>query len=165
MVVDIHHEQVLADFRILGSDFIEMDTGSEFGMTGLGGEVYLLNVAGNLQITAPDEGSTQTSPTTVKWVGAGEGAFNQVFVDGIEVGRTNENELTIPTMQGEHELEVRSLDEYGRGVYQKVTFSVEKGPSPIIQLIIWLALFLIIALVPVVWGFIVRRQHRRTHHG
>ena len=165
MVVDIRQEQLLADFRMLGSDFIELDTGNEFVMTGLRGEVYILNVARNLQITAPADGSTQTSPVKVKWVGTDQGAFNQVFIDRIEVGRTNDNELILPITRGEHELEVRSLDEYGRGVYQKVTFSVEKSSSPVAQLIIWLALFLIITFVPAVWGFIVRRRHRRERHG
>ncbi|HEY40610.1 MAG TPA: PQQ-binding-like beta-propeller repeat protein [Dehalococcoidia bacterium] len=165
MVVDVHQEQPLADFRIIGSDCIELETRNEFGMTGFTGEVYLLDVACNLQITAPADGSTQTSPTTVEWVGTGDGAFNQVFIDGIEVGRTNDNELTIPTNQGEHELELRSLDEYGRGIYQTVTFSVEKSSSAVTQLIIWLAIFLIIALVPVGWGFIIRRQRRKAHRG
>jgi hypothetical protein len=165
IVVDIRQEQALADFRIVGSDCIELETKNEFGMTGFMGEVYLLDVACNLQITTPAGGSTQTSPMTVAWVGAGDGAFNQVFIDGIEVGRTNDNELTIPTIQGEHELEVRSLDEYGRGIYQTVTFSVEKSSSAITQLIIWLAIFLIIALVPVVWGFIIRRQRRKAYRG
>ena len=74
-------------------------------------------------------------------------------------------ELTIPTIQGEHDLEVRSLDEFGQGVYQKVTFSVEKSSSPVTQLIIWLALFFIIAFVPAAWGFFVRRRRRRAYHG
>jgi len=165
MVIDIHHEELLADFRVLGSDFIELGKGSEFGMTGLGGEVYLLDVARNLQITAPVEGSTQTSPTTVKWVGAGEGAFNQVFIDGIEVGRTNENELALQITQGEHELEVRSIDEYGRGVYRKVAFTVEKDSSPVTPLFVWLVPLLIVALVPAVSGFIIRHHRRRMRHG
>jgi outer membrane protein assembly factor BamB len=165
IVIDIHHEQTIADFRIIGVDFVETDTGDAFMMIGLRGEVYVLNIARNLQITAPADGSIQTSPVKVEWTGIDQGAFNQVLIDGIEVGRTNENELSVPVAHGEHELEVRSLDEYGRGIYQNVTISVEKSPTSVIMLIIWLALFLIITLVPPVWGLIVRRQRRREHHG
>jgi len=86
-------------------------------------------------------------------------------VDEIEVGRTNENELTVPIAQGEHELKVRSVDEYGRGVYRTVTFDVEKSSSPVGHLIFWLALFLIVALVPAISGFIIRYRRRRVHHG
>ncbi|MFC2017351.1 FG-GAP repeat domain-containing protein, partial [Chloroflexota bacterium] len=165
MVVDIHNDELLADFQVIGSDFIELGEGSEFGMTGLGGEVYFLDVASDLQITSPAEGSIQTSPVTIKWTGAGEGAFNQVFVDEIEVGRTNENEFTMPIAQGEHELKVRSVDEYGRGVYRTVKFDVEKSSSPVSHLIFWLALFSIVALAPALWGFIVRYRRRRVRHG
>ena len=165
MVVDIHNDELLADFRVMGSDFIELGEGSEFGMTGLSGEIYFLNVASDLQITSPAEGSIQTSPVTVKWTGVGEGSFNQVFVDGIEVVRTNENEFTVPISQGEHELTVRSLDEYGRGIYRTVRFDVEKSLASLSQVFLWLVLFFLIALVPTVLGFIIRYRHRRTRHG
>jgi hypothetical protein len=165
MVVDIHNDELLADFRVMGSDFIELGEGSEFGMTGLSGEVYFLNVASDLQITSPAEGSIQTSPVTVKWTGVGEGSFNQVFVDGIEVVRTNENEFTVPISQGEHELTVRSLDEYGRGIYRTVRFDVEKSLASLSQVFLWLGLFFLIALVPAVLGFIIRYRRRRKRHG
>lgn len=165
IVVDIRHDELLADFQVFGSEIFELGSGSEFGMTGFNGEIYLLNVACDLNITAPADGSAQTSPVTVKWAGAGGVAFNQVFIDGIEVGRTNDSELTVPITQGEHALEVRSLDEYGRGVYQKVAFTVEKSSSPVIWLIILLVLFMLIALVPAISGFIIRQRHRRERHG
>ncbi len=164
MVVDIHNGELLADFQVMGSDFIELPRGTGFGMTGLGGELYILDVASDLRITSPAEGSVQTSPVTVEWTGAGEGAFNQIFVDGTEVGRTNENEFTVAVAQGEHELKIRSVDEYGRGIYRTVNFDLEKG-SASTGLIIWLILFLIITLAPALWGFIVRYRRRRARHG
>jgi len=165
VIVDIYHEKILTDFLILGSGLFKLGSESEFGMTGFNGEVYLLNVTQNLRIESPADGSTQTSPVTVKWSGASDVAFNQVYIDGIEVGRTSGNELTVQAIQGEHDLEVRSLDENGRGVYQTVTFTVEKGSLPIILLIILLVVLLILALVPAVSGIIIRRRHRRERNG
>jgi hypothetical protein len=81
------------------------------------------------------------------------------------VGRTNENELTVPITQGKHKLEVRSLDENGRGVYQTMTFTVKKGSLPIILLIILLVVLLILAFVPAVSGIVTRRRHRRERNG
>ncbi|MFC2021106.1 PQQ-binding-like beta-propeller repeat protein [Chloroflexota bacterium] len=162
MVVDIRNDELLADFQVMGTDFIELAEGSEFGMTGLNGEVYFMDATSNLRITSPAEGSIQTSPVTVKWTGAGEGAFNQVYVDEIEVGRTNDNQYTVPVAKGEHKLTVRSVDEYGRGAYRTVSFTVDKSSSSFIHLIFWLVLIALIAFVPAIWGFIVRRRRRRV---
>jgi outer membrane protein assembly factor BamB len=165
VVVDIHHDEIITDFLILGSGLFTLGSESGFGMTGFNGEVYLLNVTQNLRIESPVDGSTQTSPVTVKWSGASEVAFNQVYIDGIEVGRTNDNELTIKVTQDEHGLEVRSLDENGRGVYQKVVFTITKSSLPIILLIVLLAMLLILVFVPAVSGIIITRRHRRERHG
>jgi len=165
VIVDIYHEKILTDFLILGSGLFKLGSESEFGMTGFNGEVYLLNVTQNLRIESPADGSTQTSPVTVKWSGASDVAFNQVYIDGIEVGRTSGNELTVQAIQGEHDLEVRSLDENGRGVYQTLTFTVKKGSLPIILLIVLLVVLLILAFIPAVSGIIIRRRHRRERNG
>jgi hypothetical protein len=165
VVVDIHQDEIITDFLILGSGFFELGSERGFGMTGFNGEVYILNVTQNLSIETPADGSMQTSPVTVKWTGTSEVAFNQVFIDGIEVGRTNENELSVPITQGKHKLGVRSLDENGRGVYQTVTFTVKKGSLPIILLIVLLVVLLALALVPAVSGIIIGRRHRRERNG
>ncbi|MFC1994671.1 FG-GAP repeat domain-containing protein, partial [Chloroflexota bacterium] len=165
MVIDVRSEEVLADFLLAGSEFIEPGEGSEFGMIAPGGEVYLLNVASDFQITAPSEMSSQTSPLTVRWSGVAEGDFSEVFVDGVKVAQTNEVELSLALGKGEHELMVRSLDEYGRGIYRTVRFTVEKSSSPLSQAILWLALACIIALAPALSGFIIRHYRRRMRRG
>ncbi|PIU55761.1 MAG: hypothetical protein COS88_03845, partial [Chloroflexi bacterium CG07_land_8_20_14_0_80_51_10] len=165
LVVDVQNDEVIADFQALGSEFMSLGQGSEFGVVGLSGELYFLNVANNLQITSPAAESTQGSPLQIEWVGIDPGAFNQVFVDGIEVGRTNENEFALPIAQGEHELKIRSLDEYGRGVYQTVRFRVEKESSAATRAIALLAMLVVITLWPVLSRFIIKYRRRRVHHG
>lgn len=127
MVVDLAQEAVIADFQMMGSEFVDLGTGTQFGMVGVSGEVYFLDATNDLQITSPSDSGSVQSPVTVQWTGVTPGAYNQVFVDGIEVAVTNENEVTITAAQGEHRLSVRSLDENGRGLYATSGFTVEKG--------------------------------------
>ena len=81
--------------------------------------------ASDLQVTSPAEGSLQTSPLTIQWSGVATSTFNQVFIDNVEVARTNENKVTVSVARGEHQVAIRSLDEYGRGVYRTISFTVE----------------------------------------
>jgi len=163
MVVDVQAEETIADFAKTGSELIEVGDGKELGMVGTGGEFYLLNVANELRITSPAAGTRHTSPLRVQWTGVGRGAFTQLFVDGVEVARTNEDEVTLTAAQGSHQLTVRSVDEHGRGVYRSVNFSVEKNPFSAIWAIVPLVVLGAIALwLPVSRLVAAYRRGRRS---
>ncbi|MEE8443472.1 MAG: hypothetical protein V3S37_06960, partial [Dehalococcoidia bacterium] len=143
---------VVADFRVLGTEFIDLQGTRGFGVVGLAGEVYLLDVENDFRLSIAGEGSVSTSPVTIRWEGVGPGAFNQVFVDNVEVGRTNENEFTVAVTKGDHEVMVRSLDEYGRGIYRTAEFSVEKGSN-----VVLLALAATMVLLAVAFWYPISR--------
>lgn len=149
IVVDVVSERVIAEFEILGSTFVDIGEDTGFGVVGLSGEFYFLNVANSLHITFPSEGDILTSPVTITWGGVSRGAFNQVFVDDAEVARTNENEVIVDVARGEHELVVRSLDEYGRGIYATVTFEVKKGSNVVVVASLALVIAILVAISPV----------------
>jgi len=149
IVVDVVSERVIAEFEILGSTFVDIGEDTGFGVVGLSGEFYFLNVASSLHITFPSEGDILTSPVTITWGGVSRGAFNQVFVDDAEVARTNENEVIVDVARGEHELVVRSLDEYGRGIYATVTFEVKKGSNVVVVASVALVIAILVAISPV----------------
>ena len=163
LIVDIWNEEVIADFQILASAFIDLGSRSEFGAVGLSGEVYFLDVASNLMITSPAAGATETSPLRIEWTGVAAGSFNQVFIDGVEVGRTNENEFTVPVAEGEHVLTVRSVDEYGRGAYQTVDFVVQKKSSAAALAITSLVALAVIAVSPSATRYISLYRRRKRH--
>ena len=165
MVVDVVEEQVVADFRVIGSELFELGDANEFGVLGLTGEVYLVDVANELRITSPGEGSLQSSPISIQWTGVADGTFNQVFVDNVEVARTNEGEFTGPIAQGKHQIAVRSLDEYGRGAYRTVSFTVEKSSSIVVLAIGVTALLIVIALWFPASRFFIRYRQGKEHHG
>lgn len=164
MVVDIHSEEMIADFSIVGGELFDSGTRGKLGVVGLGGEVYFLDVANNLGLISPMEGSSHTSPLKIEWQGVPSGAYNQIFIDGIEVGRINENEFTIPVAQGEHDLTIRSLDEFGRGVYRTARFTVEKE-SAATGAIIAVVILVLLALWLSLSGVITSRRRRREYHG
>jgi len=150
VVVDVARERVVADFQTVGSEFIDLEAGAQFGLVGLAGELYFLDASNDLEIDSPSEDREVTSPVTIRWTGVAPGAFNQVFIDNVEVARTNENEVTVPAARGEHTITIRSLDEYGRGLYATAGFTVTKGASVVIWVAGAAALLLAAALyVPV----------------
>ena len=146
MVVDLVNEREIAEFRIAGSGLIDTGAQGNLVMVGLSGELYFLDLASNLRITSPGDGDTGTSPLRIQWEGADPGALNLVFIDGIEVARTNETEVTVAVARGEHELMVRSMDEYGRDVSVTATFTVKKGAM--IVSLAWVAM-VVLALVAI----------------
>ena len=165
LVVDIHREETVADFSVVGSELFELGTTSQFGVVGLTGEISLLDVANDLRITSPAEDGVHTSPLTVQWSGGADGALNQVLIDGVEVARTNEKEFIVAVARGEHDLTIRSLDEHGRGAYRAVRFSVDKSSSPVIWAIGATALLLAIALWFPGSRFVVGYWNRRQGRG
>ncbi|MDP6667680.1 MAG: PQQ-binding-like beta-propeller repeat protein, partial [Dehalococcoidia bacterium] len=88
-VIDLDSETVLADFRTIGSQLITLEEAGLFGLVGLDGEVYTLDPASELAMTGPPQIVNTPGKVTVSWTGTPEGSFNQVFVDNLEVARTN----------------------------------------------------------------------------
>ncbi len=164
VIVDILNEQVMARFLILGSEFIEIGEEGKLGMVGGSGGFYLLNMANNLHLTSPTEGSTQTSPLKIGWEGTSPGDFNLIFIDGVQNGLTYKEEITLPVARGEHELTIYSLDEYGRVAQATVNFKVESQ--------LWALILACIALLLLVSSIFslrlmrtITRHRRRTGHG
>jgi len=164
VVVDMANGQVIGDFSILGSKFVEIGEENELGVVGLSGEFYFLDVSNNLSITSPKDGDIQTSPIRIDWDGVSPGAFNQVFIDGAEVARTNENEVVVNVARGQHEVVVRSLDEYGRGTYASATFEVSKGSGLIVVVVVGLVISILAAISPILLR-IARSRRQELRHG
>ena len=157
-VVDIAEGRAIADFRVAGSKFIDLGTGGGIGLAGRSGEVYLLDVANDLRVSVPDAG---VFPLQVSWTGVAPGSFNQVFVDGLEVARTNLDAASVPITAGRHEVTVRSLDEYGRGVYRTVSVTIDKSST----IVLWMALLTVALTAAAFWmpaATIIRRLRRRA---
>ncbi|MDP6823734.1 MAG: hypothetical protein QF554_10635 [Dehalococcoidia bacterium] len=160
-VVDVAVERAIADFRVSGSKFINLGTGDGgtgggLALTGSSGEIYLLDVANRLKISAPATGG---SPLQVSWTGVAPGSFNQVIVDGLEMARTNLDYASVPLTAGEHRVTVRSLDEYGRGVYTTVSVNINKGSS----IVFWTILLTAALMAGAFWlpaATFVRRLRR-----
>jgi outer membrane protein assembly factor BamB len=164
MVIDVSNERAIAEFKIVGSQLLETGNEGEFAILDSGGGLYFVNVLNSLQITAPNEGSAETSPVTITWDGVPTGAFNQVFIDNAEVARTNDNTVLLDVARGEHELVLRSLDEYGRGIYTAATFEVQKGSNAVVVASLLLVALVLVAVSPVV-SKRVRSRRRRLRHG
>ena len=165
IVVDIEKEEAIADFSKVGTKLVKTDDGGHLGLIGTDGGFYLLNAANNLTITSPIPETRYDSPVHVRWTGVPQGSFNQVSIDGVEVVRTNDNEVTLPVARGNHELSIRSVDEYGGGVYQSMEFIVEKGASPVLWTVLsFLAVCGVVMWLPVS-RFITTRLRRGGTNG
>lgn len=165
IVVDISKGEAIADFSKVGIELITTESEGQLGLIGTDGGFYLLRAANDLQITSPSAGSKLDSPVDIRWTGVPRGSFSTVFVDGVEVARTNEMEATLALSEGEHELTVRSVDEYGGGVYQTITLTVEKSSAPVL----WSILSLVVACGIVAWfplsRLVASRRRRARRHG
>jgi len=148
MIIDLENEMVMAEFKIMASQFIDAGTAGELGVIGATGEIYFLNMLSDFKITSPVADSSNGSPLTVTWTGIEEGAFNQVYIDNVEVARTNGNEVIVDVAAGEHQVMVRSLDEYGRGIYTAANFTVSKGSGMVMYAGIALGVVVLIVLYP-----------------
>ncbi len=125
-VVDLDDERVLA---YCGSestlDFFESNSDRALGLS-IGGSVCLTTVDGLLQVTSPSEGATVGSRIKIAWKGARDPSYSSIFVDGYENARTSGDEISLPVRPGEHEVIVRSIDEYGMVTYASVHFKAEQ---------------------------------------
>ncbi len=162
IVVDLYEASVLADFRTMGTKLLDLGGAGEFGVVGMTGQMHILSVISDLEVHVSGAGDGAQSPLTVQWTGSAPASFNQVFVDGIEVARTNEDTAIVAAGSGEYSVTVRSLDENGRGVYRSVRFTVEEGSLPVVLAYTAMAVLLVIALgVPltrIAGGFARRRR-------
>ena len=129
-IVDVVEERLVVDFRITGSQFIEMGQ-DKLGLIGLNGEVYYLDMSQDFSINSLSEGNNMTSPVTLSWTGTDSGAFSQIYVDDVQVAQTNDGNMDVDIAKGKHEVRIRSVDENGRGVWATTTVNVSKSSMPI----------------------------------
>ena len=164
MVVDVVNETAIAEFEILAMQFVETGSDKELAVVGSSGELYFLNMENNLGFTSPADGSSQSSPVTIAWEGVSTGAYNQIYIDDAEVARTNENEITLDIVRGEHQVVLRSMDEYGRGLYTSITLNVQKGSS----IVIFVSIAFVISVLAITFPFLsrlVRYRLKESRHG
>jgi hypothetical protein len=128
-VADLASGDVIADFAVTGSSLVSLDATGKFGLAGVNGDLFLLNVNHYLAIDLPGGSSNVSSPLKLQWEGAAPGSFNQVFVDGVEVARTNTEETELNLRAGDHAVVVRSVDPYGRGIITTSEISVSKSQA------------------------------------
>jgi hypothetical protein len=126
-VADLASSSVIADFSVTGTNLVSLDGAGKFGLAGLSGDLFMLDVNSELKLDLPSGESSVSSPLTLEWDGAAPGSFNQVYVDGIEVARTNGEAVELNLRSGEHTVAVRSLDPSGRGVIVTSQVSVSKS--------------------------------------
>ena len=144
IIIDVVAEEVVVDFRTIGSSLTEMSN-DKIGLVGFSGEVYFLDPSHSFSVSSPDEDSIQTSPMTLSWTESGSSSFAEVYVDNVKVAHTNDNEITMDVAGGQHEVRIRSVDENGRGSWDTVSFSVPQNYTPIIIVIGFLLILVIIA--------------------
>lgn len=143
-VADLASGEVIADFAVTGSSLVELQTTGKFGLAGANGDLYLLDVNNELSIKLPNSNSEVSSPLILEWEGTAPGSFNQVFVDGVEVARTNGEAIELNLRAGDYTVGVRSLDPSGRGIIAIADISVSKSQVAR-NLVLLLAVFAIAA--------------------
>jgi len=127
-LVDVCGGQVLGyGSRLTTLDFFETGSVNTIGFTD-GSCVYLARMNRDLQVTWPSESATVSSHARIAWEGAGDTSSASVFVDGYENAKTTGSEVTLPLKPGEHEVIVRSIDEYGMVTYATVHLKVAGSP-------------------------------------
>ena len=88
-----------------------------FLLVGTSGGLFCLDVTPDLELTSPAPGGRTGSRLTVTWQGVNPGDFAQVYVDGICHRVCNGTKADLLVKPGEHQLVLRSMDEYGRISY------------------------------------------------
>ncbi|MAF53219.1 MAG: hypothetical protein CL694_09440 [Chloroflexi bacterium] len=165
VVVDLYEALVLADFGAMGTELLDLGSAGEFGVVGMTGQMHILSVISDLEVHVCGADGGARSPLTVQWTGSAPASFNQVFIDGIEVARSNEDTAIVAAGSGEHAITVRSLDENGRGVYRSVSFTVEEGALPVVLAYVAMAALLFIALWVPLSRIVGRYARRRGQDG
>lgn len=131
-LVDLRNEEVLGYSAALNTlDFFEVNELYTVGFTSQG-SVCLVKFSNGLRVTCPSEGDTVGSRVRIAWECAAESSFTSVFVDGYENAQTRGNEVILPLAPGQHEVVVRSVDQYGTVTYATVRFRAEETPWTLI---------------------------------
>ena len=159
-LVDLQNEQLLGYSALLKTlDFFEGNEDCTVGFTAEG-SVCLARVNSGLRVTSPIEGDTVGSRVRIAWEGRADSSSVSVFVDGYENAQTSGNEVVLPLTPGEHEVVVRSVDEYGTVTYAAVHFRAEGAPwASILACLSVMALFLIYFTVR--WARVARNRTAR----
>ncbi len=149
-----------AGFNISTMSVFETHQPGTLGVAASGGAFFLRTDAG-LEVTSPGNGARTGPNVGVTWEGPAEGDFSQVLVDGVRNDMTNGLEANLYLGRGEHDITVRSVDDWGRVSYapadmgSPVTITVTPSPwRPV-----WLAVSLL-ALAAVALALFYTRLHR-----
>jgi len=119
------------------------------GVAAAGG-VYYLDTDAHLQVTSPADGSSTGPVVGVRWEGASEGGFVQVFVDGVRNYTGNDSGVDLYLARGRHDIVVWSIDDYGRILYGpsdlSAPVSIKVTPSFWKPVLLVLSLFALLAM-------------------
>lgn len=131
-LVDMRNEALLGYSAALNTlDFFETNLSCTLGFASEG-SVCLVRLHNGLKVTCPGEGDTVGSRVRIAWEGAADSSFTSVFVDGYENAQTSGNDVILPLAPGQHEVVVRSIDQYGTVTYAAVHFRAEGAPWALI---------------------------------
>ncbi|MBN2330625.1 MAG: PQQ-binding-like beta-propeller repeat protein [Candidatus Aenigmarchaeota archaeon] len=126
-VVDIANLEVISDFTSIGSEIINLG-GTTVGMVGSSGNIFFLDTSKDMSITSPASGSVTGSPISVEWE-TGAGAMSMLMVDDKRTLITDGDEAEFEILSGEHKITIYAFDRFGKGLYDSVTVTVEKGSA------------------------------------
>jgi hypothetical protein len=118
------------------------------GVAAAGG-AYYLNTTADFQVTSPASGARTGPDVGVRWEGASEGEFAQVFVDGVLNYAGNDSGVELYLARGCHDIVVRSIDDCGRILYGPsdlgAPVAIRVTPSPWKPVLLLLTLFILLA--------------------
>ena len=126
-LIDLDDGVLMALFPFPDSEFFETGEADSLVVAASAG-LYLVGTDGGLRITSPVQASTVNSPATLAWEGAAGSDFADVFVDGVRTGAVLGTSTRLALASGEHEIVVRSIDEYGKVSYATTTLRVRQWP-------------------------------------
>lgn len=157
VIVNLAAEEIMSYFVLPCSELIELDNPDTTGMIGSNGLFYILDTISDLEIMAPAEGASLTSPVEISWEGSIPGYFNLIFVDDVLYDVSHQSKTTLELKAGNHKLSVYSLDRYGRVSIQSIDIQVKKQPLYLVLVIV----LVIIAFAAVYSARIIRAVDRR----
>jgi len=152
-VVNIAGGQRLAAFMGFNPASISLFETHQSGVLGAAasGGAYFLDVNAHLHVTSPEDGAKTGPSVGVRWEGPTDGDFSQVFVDGVRNDITNGFESELYLGRGQHDIVVRSVDDYGRISYGpsdlSAPVSIKVTPSPWKPVLLVLSLFVLLAAI------------------
>ena len=126
-LTDVHGEGLLAYFPFSSPGFFKTGEVGSLGVAD-GAGLYILRTGEDIRVSSPGSARTVGSPARIVWEGASESSFADVFVDGVRSGAILGTSIRLPLASGEHEVVVRSIDEYGKISYATTTFKVRQLP-------------------------------------